>query len=412
MWQPVPWGSQLFPALNSSEFGDDTGCQMSEPTAKSFFVMTAQGDRGPLDRDGVRGLLRAGQARAEDPVRDIFGRAAGTVADLLSVRALSAGSDRRRAANSDRHRASAHSDRRAVPRGATHMRLPLVLATLVLVTLVIAVIAVLATKPPAPSPSVMSTGLREPTKIPEKPASTATRMMPSPPVAIPTQAKPGPAPMVLTPSPPAPIPVALPVKVVGEAPQSVPPGWLAYELSPTRPGSGPDVAAGIWTMRGAGHLFRSVSDGCRFAAAPLVGDSRVTARLLNVVTPNLSLVGIMWRLSTANDAPCVYLSQNASGRIYIGYRYQAGQTTEGIWPSNDQAMPLFLRMERRGTVFSCYSSFDGNAWRQVTAPITVPALSGPVFAGLFVSGLADSTVATFDNVVVEPLVADSTPSAR
>lgn len=59
---------------------------MPDPGAKTYFVITLKGDRGPLDRSEVVELVRSGEVRHEDRVRNAFGRPLGTVAEILGTR--------------------------------------------------------------------------------------------------------------------------------------------------------------------------------------------------------------------------------------------------------------------------------------------------------------------------------------
>ncbi len=49
----------------------------------SYYVITLRGDRGPMTRQTMIELLRAGEIAGEDRVRNAFGRPLGTVAELL-----------------------------------------------------------------------------------------------------------------------------------------------------------------------------------------------------------------------------------------------------------------------------------------------------------------------------------------
>jgi hypothetical protein len=57
---------------------------MSDSGGGRFFVLTLRGERGPVDRQGLRELLQQGEIRAEDQVRNAFGRNLGTVRDVLA----------------------------------------------------------------------------------------------------------------------------------------------------------------------------------------------------------------------------------------------------------------------------------------------------------------------------------------
>lgn len=54
---------------------------------RTFFVLTLRGERGPVDRAGLRALLQQGEVSAEDQVRNAFGRPLGLVKEVLATRA-------------------------------------------------------------------------------------------------------------------------------------------------------------------------------------------------------------------------------------------------------------------------------------------------------------------------------------
>lgn len=58
---------------------------MRDSAAKTIFVITLQGDRGPFSRADLVEALRAGEVQREDQARSAFGRPLGTVAQVLSA---------------------------------------------------------------------------------------------------------------------------------------------------------------------------------------------------------------------------------------------------------------------------------------------------------------------------------------
>lgn len=63
---------------------------MADAGARTYFVITVRGDRGPLDKGEVVELVRSGEIRLEDRVRNAFGRPLGTVSEITGMRASTA----------------------------------------------------------------------------------------------------------------------------------------------------------------------------------------------------------------------------------------------------------------------------------------------------------------------------------
>jgi hypothetical protein len=59
---------------------------MPDGNARSFYVLTPKGERGPLDRDELRDLARQHEIEPGHQVRNAFGRGLGTVAEVLGQR--------------------------------------------------------------------------------------------------------------------------------------------------------------------------------------------------------------------------------------------------------------------------------------------------------------------------------------
>lgn len=55
-----------------------------DSAAKSYYVITLKGDRGPYSRADLHEALRTGEVRGEDRARNAFGRPLGTVAQVLN----------------------------------------------------------------------------------------------------------------------------------------------------------------------------------------------------------------------------------------------------------------------------------------------------------------------------------------
>ncbi|MEK7413319.1 MAG: hypothetical protein AAB263_08375, partial [Planctomycetota bacterium] len=371
---------------------------MPDPAPKSFFVLTLRGDRGPLDRAGVRELLRQGEARAEDQVRDIFGRQYGTVADIAATCDSEAAFDHKR-----------KQSERTATSGSGFPQLILI-GIAAVITLGIAVIWVVSIRPesqralraaqsmqPIPMTTVPPVAVTSPT--------VSQSSIPAQPLAIPTATAELPRREPELSQAPS-TPVAADAGRLTEIPSL--PGWISYEIGGANAGTGPDIVAGVWTMSGNGDVIWKSSEGCRMAATSLDGNGRISARLINLKHHEESNLhtgaGIMMRLSKDPSAPKVFLGLSVAGKMSFGIRKKPGKMDVVNTYKNKQS-PLWLRLVRSGTQISAWISNDGNAWRVVGEPIDMPAFHVPILAGPVVGSgsMTDVYTATFDHVVVESL---------
>ena len=131
-----------------------------------YYVLTLRGERGPVDRKGLRELLQQGEIRPEDQVRNAFGRNLGTVRDVLASQP--------RGVPSGRHSEVAAAPAEPPARSARPVLL-LAAGAVVLIIIVVAVLASGGDDAPRPAPSVQ----------PEVPVSVVQPVQPPPPVAPP-----------------------------------------------------------------------------------------------------------------------------------------------------------------------------------------------------------------------------------
>lgn len=162
---------------------------MPDPAAKTIYVVTLRGDRGPYSRADLAEALRAGEVGGQDQARSAFGRPLGTVDQVL------------RGPSSDRSPAEKQVTPRPVaPRRGRPWLAP-VLVGGALLALVVAMMALRGGHDPLPPPEP---ALPTPAPVPA-PARPAN------PVALPAPAPaPAPAPVQLAQARPSGPPDALP----------------------------------------------------------------------------------------------------------------------------------------------------------------------------------------------------------
>lgn len=187
---------------------------------------------------------------------------------------------------------------------------------------------------------------------------------------------------------------------------------------------------GVYTLLGDGWDVYGTSDNCVFAGMPVtasVGEwsCRVTA-ITNLTCPHLSQwskVGIMARGDLSDDAPLVMAEVTGQHGVQTNVRPVYGQGVKGnvapdpslpkassttqtstaavppnksglvsgidLTSSNAQAQanyllkPLWIKLQRKGLIWTVYTSFDGTTWT-VAGP-TLTAEMGGCWIGIFAS---------------------------
>src|SRR5205823_1755343 len=172
----------------------------------------------------------------------------------------------------------------------------------------------------------------------------------------------------------------------------------------------------LFTIEGIGMGLDSTNDETHFTYQSLMGDGAITLRFVPQPSSQFSKMGLMIREGLVTDAPHVSLLiyPGKSGQIEapnwhvrLLTRNAAGEKSEMKYASSVLAEPVvtfgrltgyyWLRLQRRGNVFSGYTSYDGKTWMEA-GNVSVP-LNQNTFIGFSVaSGMPNSTTIFFDNV--------------
>lgn len=186
---------------------------------------------------------------------------------------------------------------------------------------------------------------------------------------------------------------------------------------PVRPATNLVVAGpgGSYTLLGDGWDVYSASDNCVFACLPVTATEgewscRVTM-ITNLTCPHLSQwakVGIMAAGDLSDDPP--YCSPHVTGANQIEWQYRIvpGLTpagASGLLPAGVKALtslntkpaanyllqPLWLKISRKGEMWTPWGSMDGSHWSQLNPPAAVR------MAGCWVGVFACSHNGSFNN---------------
>jgi len=170
-----------------------------------------------------------------------------------------------------------------------------------------------------------------------------------------------------------------------------------------RPAAFVEGADGIITMSGSGHDIWDEADDCRLAYKRLSGDGSIVARVDSVANTNSwAKAGVMVRETLEGGSKMVYLVVTPGNGVSFGWRTFADNTPEQVNKTGITA-PQWVKLTRKGDVFTAQYSADGKAWTDLPkadgTPVSV-LLTGSVYIGLCLTShdAALVTTATFSNI--------------
>ncbi|MCU0749224.1 MAG: family 16 glycosylhydrolase [Akkermansiaceae bacterium] len=132
-----------------------------------------------------------------------------------------------------------------------------------------------------------------------------------------------------------------------------------------------------FVLQAGGNNLGGSSDQIHFLHQPLVGDGTITARILGVdPTAYHAKTGVMIRESTAVGARSAAVVWGPVNQLVeFNRRSSTNGGASGTLTAREIINPPWLRLTRRGNVFTAYRSPDGQAWTRVGTPQTISMAS-------------------------------------
>jgi regulation of enolase protein 1 (concanavalin A-like superfamily) len=160
-----------------------------------------------------------------------------------------------------------------------------------------------------------------------------------------------------------------------------------------------------FTVKGAGRDVGGTRDEFRFVLQPVTGDTTIVARLKAGPAPtdNSPRAGLMIRESLDPGARQMTVDQVGDSGVENIFRTMAGSAADtdgsGLFTN---ALPIFLRLERKGDVIRASASADGKTWQAVGGDHMLSQLSPNLYVGLMVNGHGENIFAEaqFDSVAI------------
>jgi len=163
------------------------------------------------------------------------------------------------------------------------------------------------------------------------------------------------------------------------------------------------AGSGWRRIRGAGTDIYGAADSFHFVYRKLTGDGTITARVTGIEnTYRFAKAGVMMRESlAANSKQAGTFALPGTGGVSYVRRKSTGGSTVATTHAPLGA-PCWVRIVRRGNVFTSYRSADGVKWQFIGSDTI--NMSATLYVGLAVCShnLGALNTATFDHVSVTP----------
>jgi regulation of enolase protein 1 (concanavalin A-like superfamily) len=196
-----------------------------------------------------------------------------------------------------------------------------------------------------------------------------------------------------------------------KAQSALPTGWSTRDIgSPALAGT-TNVSGSTWTLEGGGVDIWESPDQFRFAYQALSGDIDISVRVASLENVDLwAKAGLMIRETLAADSRHVDMMMTADGIATFQRRTTVGAGAVSTKVTG-LAFPYWVRLVRKGNLFTGYRSADGVTWSAVDS-LTL-TLSSSVYVGLAVTSHNPSQLATgvFTNLSTTAPSGGTTPSA-
>jgi hypothetical protein len=178
--------------------------------------------------------------------------------------------------------------------------------------------------------------------------------------------------------------------------------WSTYAVGGGSSGRA-GYAGSTFTVDGGAGAVWDTTDRFQFAHQPWSGDGDLVAHLTSLTRPtdaSVGMAGVMLRESLASGSRHVAIVITTDGKLKFRRRTQTGGTTSSDGPSSATTYaPRWLKLSRRGNVFSAYVSGDGRGWTPVHVPQNI-VLPSSLYGGVLALGSGATGVAraTFSHV--------------
>jgi hypothetical protein len=177
-----------------------------------------------------------------------------------------------------------------------------------------------------------------------------------------------------------------------------------YDIETANPGS-VKIDGNVLTMRASGADIWAGADGQTFLATPVSGDFTITVKLNekpiieNDESSDAGKVGPQAKFGIVPDSPYAFVYASVSRDpefMFEGRTEQGGENGNFSFPSagggvlpEDAKFPVWLRLVRRGNVFSPSYSYDGTTFQKISDDQTLPNAPAEMQVGIAATSHTD-----------------------
>lgn len=183
--------------------------------------------------------------------------------------------------------------------------------------------------------------------------------------------------------------IALLAEYIGSLPDttnSLPAGWSHADIGPVAaPASISYSSDALNVIADAGEIY-GTQDAFSYIYQELDGDGEISARVASISGYTWARTGLMIRSSLDDGAPHAYACLGNREGVCFFYRTEQDGSTTGPRLLGNTA-PLYVRIARKGNLFTGYRSSDGVNWLEIeSATIEMPS---KVYIGFASTGRAE-----------------------
>ncbi len=205
------------------------------------------------------------------------------------------------------------------------------------------------------------------------------------------------------------------VSLTTPTPVTCPTGWTCADVGNPAIAGGQNISNGVWTVTGGGTDIFGTADQFHYVYQSSPGDNTLSAHFTaQANTSSWAKAGLMFRLSTANNAPYYAVYVTPGNGYAVQYRSKAGGGATQATAVAGGTLPVYLRIVRVGTTFTAYTSPDGATWTLIpNSSRTLASMSGALLVGVAITSHNSAKLgsATLDSVALASAGA-STPTRK
>ena len=194
--------------------------------------------------------------------------------------------------------------------------------------------------------------------------------------------------------------------------QTLPSPWVRTDIGSPQIAGRSTYSSGTFTITASGSDIWGTSDQFHFVYQPVTGDVEIVARIASITTQThrWAKTGVMIRESlTAQSPHAMMIGSAAAGYAFQRRTQTAGSSDGTAGPASSP--PGWVRLVRKGDLFSAYYSTNGVNW-QLVGSDTIP-MGDTVYVGLPMTSHSKTVAATgtLDSVKVTAASLPNQPPA-